>query len=395
MASIMRAASTLFAASVILGFGCGADQQNDLGDLSTGKGSGSGSGSGSGPTAAGGFRQVNLISDLKSEKATHFDRFLINPWGLASDGNSFWIANNGSGRLSIVDEHGMASRFTLTKGRINLGDGITAIVRNTSSSFAIHEHGNCGTAQMLVANEKGQIIAVNTDLSDHGQVVIDRSNVNASYKGLAIIDVRGVGMELLAADFHNGRIDVFDSNFTLLSEEGTGSKTTGTQAKLFFDKNIEKGMAPFNVMAIGDNVYITYGVQDAMKADAVKGVGKGRVDVFDTNGKLVKVLVDRGLLNAPWGIALAPDNFCNVTANKLIIGNFGDGTLLAVDPDSGRVIGQLADSNGEVLKIDGLWSLMFGDGMNVGQTNQLYFAAGIDDENHGLFGYLMSNDSKL
>ena len=48
-----------------------------------------------------------------------------------------------------------------------------------------------------------------------------------------------------------------------------------------------------------------------------------------------RVLLNRvakgGLLNSPWGIALAPDGFGNL-GGDLLIGNFGDGRINGLTP---------------------------------------------------------------
>jgi hypothetical protein len=38
--------------------------------------------------------------------------------------------------------------------------------------------------------------------------------------------------------------------------------------------------------------------------------------------------------------------------------------------------------------IDGLWGIGFGNGAGAGPTTTLFFAAGPDEETHGLFGRL-------
>lgn len=407
MAFISRAASALFAASVIFGVGCAADQQSSPSDI-TGKGSGSGQGSGSGSgTISAGFIETDLVSD-QAGRAKFQDPDMINAWGLARDQQAFWIADNGSGKLSVVDQTGAPSR-ELPKGlKPDLGPGITGVAINTSSSFQMHTQAGCGAAAVLVSNEKGQILGINNALSDRPLVLVDRSAEGAVYKGLAIINVTGVGMELLATDFHNGGIDVFDGNFNLISqpqqtgsgsgsgviENSSGSGST-TPKQMFFDANLEAGFAPFNVVAINDKVYVTYAKQDPNKQDDVAAAGAGRIDEFDLKGNLIRVIADGGLLDAPYGIALAPANFCSSTANKLLVGNFGDGTIVAIDDSSARphVLGQLLGKDGNALRIDGLWSLMFGDGQAVGQDNALYFTAGPDHEKHGLFGYLMAAEN--
>ena len=72
-------------------------------------------------------------------------------------------------------------------------------------------------------------------------------------------------------------------------------------------------------------------------------------------------------------------------SGQLIVGNFGDGTMLVMDPTSGAN-SQLLTVSGNPVVVDGLWGLSFGDDKNVGASSPLYFAAGPQDETHGVYG---------
>ena len=91
-------------------------------------------------------------------------------------------------------------------------------------------------------------------------------------------------------------------------------------------------------------------------------------------------------LNAPWGIALAPGDF-GPFSHRLLIGNFGDGTIHAFNAVSGKFEGTLLDPTGAPLWIDGLWALSFGgDSTNNGLATELFFTAGPNDESNGIYG---------
>ena len=155
----------------------------------------------------------------------------------------------------------------------------------------------------------------------------------------------------------------------------------------FSDPNIPNSYSIFNIQNIGGKLYVTYAQQSHKEPDEETDHGSGFVDVFDTSGHLLQRLIQGNHLRAPWGIALAPANFGDFS-NALIVGNFGDGQLHAFDPDSGKYLGEMKDENGKPIVIDGLWGITFGNGGNGGDKNALYFAAGIQDETHGLFGSL-------
>jgi uncharacterized protein (TIGR03118 family) len=88
-----------------------------------------------------------------------------------------------------------------------------------------------------------------------------------------------------------------------------------------------------------------------------------------------------------YGVALAPANFGRFSKD-LLVGNFGGGYINAFDPRTGAFLGTLMNSQQQAIHIDGLWALAFGGGGDSGQTNQLFFTAGIQKEQHGLFGMI-------
>jgi hypothetical protein len=205
----------------------------------------------------------------------------------------------------------------------------------------------------------------------------DNSGSGAIYKGLTIA-TDGNGRTLLyATDFHNGKIDVFDTSFTPV-DLGSGA---------FVDKKIPKGYAPFNVQELGGKIYVTYAKQDADAHDDAHGPHRGFVDVYNLDGSGGHRLVSGGALNSPWGLAIAPSSFGNL-AGALLVGNFGDGRINAYNATTGKSLGHLMDPDGEPIHIDGLWALKVGNGGTGGNANDLYFTAGLFDEAHGLFGSL-------
>jgi len=157
----------------------------------------------------------------------------------------------------------------------------------------------------------------------------------------------------------------------------------------FTDPTLPRGYAPFGIANLGGALYVTYALQDAQKHDDVAGPAHGFVDIFDTDGHLVRRLATRGRLNSPWGLALAPAQFGRFS-NDLLVGNFGDGRINAIDPATGEFLGQLHDTHNRAITIDGLWGLDFGNDANAGPSTTLFFTAGPNDESDGLFGSLVS-----
>jgi uncharacterized protein (TIGR03118 family) len=200
---------------------------------------------------------------------------------------------------------------------------------------------------------------------------------HAIYKGLALATT-SAGSFLYAADFHHGRIDVFDQGFGRVHLSGR-----------FRDHKLPRGYAPFNIQELGGRLYVAYAKQDADREDEVAGPGRGFVDVYSTSGHLLRRLVRRGQLNAPWGLAQAPASGFGRFSGDLLVGNFGDGRINAYDPRTGAFQGRLRHEDGSPIQIEGLWALRFGNGVT-GDPTTLLFTAGIDDEAHGLFGAIQA-----
>jgi hypothetical protein len=110
--------------------------------------------------------------------------------------------------------------------------------------------------------------------------------------------------------------------------------------------------------------------------------------VFSTDGVLEQRFASAGPLDSPWGITQAPSGFGAFSGDTLI-GNFGSGQIDAFNPTTGAFLGALTDGNGASITVNNLWGLSFGNGHESGSTNVLYFTAGINDEQDGLFGAIV------
>jgi uncharacterized protein (TIGR03118 family) len=304
----------------------------------------------------------NLVSDQVGV-ADHVDSNLVNAWGLASLATSpWWVADNGTNVSTLYTANGTPVPLV-----VSVPNAPTGLVGNAGAGFVV-----AGTpARFIFSTEEGRILAWNPALGTQAQDVAGQAG--AIYKGLAITADR-----LYATDFHNGRVDVFDSSFDYVPLPGA-----------FVDPGIPAGFAPFGIQEIGGAIFVSYAKQDADAEDDVQGQGLGFVDRFDTDGVFLGRVATRGQLNAPWGLALAPADFGRFSGD-LLVGNFGDGEINAYAQQSDGTydrVGALRGANRKPILIDGLWALQFGHGApNNGPTNTLFFTAGPDDESHGLFG---------
>ena len=321
------------------------------------------------------YTQRNLVSD-GFVAAEHTDADLVNAWGVAFNPFGFnWVANNGTGLSTLYDgdgnKAGLIVQIPTPSGPT--GGPATGIVFNANGSSATSFPVGGVGSKFLFATEDGVIAG--WPGGTQAMVAVDNSPSGAVYKGIAL-SAGGTTQLLYATDFHNARVDVFDNTFAPVVVPGA-----------FTDPKLPAGYSPFGIQAIGGNIFVTYGKQQAGSGDEADGPGLGVVDVYDPNGVFLSRVATRGALNAPWGIAMAPAGFGKFS-NTLLIGNFGDGTINAFDPNSYKPLGQLHGTDGKKIMIAGLWGIAFGNGLLDQPVNTLFFAAGPDDEAHGLYGRL-------
>jgi uncharacterized protein (TIGR03118 family) len=247
----------------------------------------------------------------------------------------------------------------------------TGIIADQNTSFG----GPSLFQPLIVVTEEGSIFAWGPDAQGDflPQATLERRRTSAVYTGVAMLNSAVAQPTLAVVDFNGGFIDTFLPGFTAVALPGS-----------FIDPTIPAGFAPFNIQTIGNQVFMTYALQDAAKHDPVPGAGNGAVSIFDLQGNFVKRFATGGALNAPWGVVKASANF-GPFSNDILIGNIGDGTINAFDPNSGHFVGVLLDGDGFPFAEVGLHGLAFrGDGF--GSPDTLYFTSQLSNEGDGLFG---------
>lgn len=317
-----------------------------------------------------GYNQINLVSDIPFP-GSRIDPNLENAWGIAVTPNGkFWINANHTGLSVIYDSAGnqVINPVTIpTVGNVP-GGAPSGIVFNPTSFFKLP---NGNVARFIFSGEDGIISAWEPSLGSSAMLVSDQSASESVYKGLELAQ-NGNDFFLYATNFKQKRIDVFDTSFTLVNSMS------------FSDPGIPQGYGPFNIKELNGQLFVTYAklkAPDFMDDDA--GPARGFVDIYSTGGDLVSRFASHGTLNSPWGIAAGHDSKLGPT---VLIGDFGDGRI-NVFRESGQFMGQLRDASNHVITIDGLWALFTSTTIpEVG--DRIYFSAGPNDENNGLFGYL-------
>jgi uncharacterized protein (TIGR03118 family) len=320
------------------------------------------------------------------------DPLLVNPWGISLTASSpFWVANNGTSTSQLIrGDVPSGAPVVLNSGMptVTIPGGLpTGTVANpVATEFVLP--GACASApcgaNFLFASITGNITGWDPNAPTAGSTtaVIAASQPGHVYTGLAYAN-NGVANFIYAADFANGRIDVFNTAFALQP----------LASFPFADPTIPTTMGntyhAFNIQAIGGSLYVAYAKVGAGGLDE-EGVGNGFVRRFNANGvRDLTFGINNGPLNSPWGITLAPATF-GIFGGALLVGNFGEGnpSIHAFNPTTGAFLGTLQDESGNGIEIDELWALTFGNGGAGGDVNTLYFAAGPGEEEHGLFGKL-------
>ena len=322
-----------------------------------------------------------LVTD-GSAPADFTDPNLLNGWGVAFNPNGpVWVAANGTGKSTLYDGTGKPQALVVTIPGVGGETGApTGIVFAGGNDFVVSMTTATGTvsgpARFIFATEDGTLAGWAPNVNVTTAITVPTPTTNANYKGLALSG-NGTTHLLYATDFRNNRVDVFDGTFKPVMKPGA-----------FMDPMLLRGYAPFGIQAILGDIYVTYAKQDpAGGDDEVAGPGFGFVDVYTADGELLGRLASRGVLNAPWGLALAPISFGDF-GGAILVGNFGDGTINAYAPRTGRFLGTLRDQSQRRIRVDGLWGIAFGNGVSAQKTNSLFYAAGPNDEENGTYGVI-------
>ena len=362
---------------------------------------------------------TNLVSNIAKLGGKVIDPNLKNAWGVAFTpaASPFWITDNAAGLSTLYEGDGTIFNITGTTPVVipcpppsTVGQGSncppsppptnaapTGMVWNptTNPKTAFLVPGTNLPASFIWATEDGTISAWTGGLTPANNAVLAVNNANvpnatlgAVYKGLAVgVNANGVSVNggtdfvlLFVTNFRAGTIEVYGP---APAGSTTGSYVPVTTDGNFTDADIPFGYAPFGIQNINGDLFVTYAKQNATKHDDDAGKGRGFVDVFDTDGHLLRRFASRGALNSPWGVARASQAFGRFSGD-ILVGNFGDGRINAFDSD-GNFLGQLRDTNGKPISIDGLWTLTLGGGAKSSQDT-MYFTAGPNSETDGLFG---------
>lgn len=317
---------------------------------------------------------VNLVTnDQSANPAGITDASLKNAWGV-SHGTSgpFWVSANGSGLSTLY------SVDPTTNTTTKLGLEVTIQGNGSVTGQAFNAGAGTGAFNddtFLFVSEDGTVSGWRSTLGTIAEI-LQSPSPNAVYTGSAFLSSGGHSY-LLSANFHSGNIDVL--------KEDVGAPDLGGK---FLDPNLPAGFAPYNVETIGNSIFVTYAKQGT-GGGVETGAGLGFVTQFGLDGTFLARVGTGGMLNAPWGLAIAPSAFSGI-GGDLLVGNFGDGTINIFDLDTNSFVGQLSDFHNNLIQIDGLRALILGNDASAGSSSKVYFSAGPNGGANGVFGVLQS-----
>lgn len=368
----MRRFFFLFAPLVLLAAGCGGGNRVN---------------------SANRYAQTNLVANRAEYNPQIVEPELQNAWGIslrpAGAGGHWWVTANATGKsIEYVGDVNGQPLFqdslkvvTVPNSGGAPGSPTGTVFNATGAGFVIDQAHPKGPihlpAKFFFATDAGVLTAWTErpnadgtmDRPTDSVIVWDRSAEGAAYFGMAISPAND---RLYLADFGpEPRVVVLNDRFEDIS--------AGRFANPF------PGFAPFNVQAVGNSIFVAYAQQE-VPAEEEHGIGKGKLAEFTPDGTLIAVWDDRSLLNAPWGVAKAPDAGFGLYSGKLLVSNFGNGTITVFDPQTRRAIDYLRTADGHPLQIDGIWDIKVGNGVSLGEADALYFAAGPNGETDGVFG---------
>jgi uncharacterized protein (TIGR03118 family) len=312
-----------------------------------------------------GFSQTNLVSDVPG-LAANTDPNLKNPWGVSFSATSpFWTSDQVTGLATLYNAAGTPQSLVVT-----IPPGATPPSGPTGTVFSGLAAGqfpvNGAPATFIFNTLNGTLLGWNGGTT----ATVEATTPGAIYTGLASASAGGSNFLYAANSAPGGHINVFNSAWAPTTLSGN-----------FTDPNLPAGLVPFNIQNISGNLYVTY----ASLGPGGTPMPGGIVSEFDANGNFIKRIATGGSLFAPWGIVLAPSSFGSFS-NDLLIGNFGNGEILAYDATTDMFLGTINGSNGQPLVNDFLWSLETRANVNGFDPNAVYFSAGINNQADGLFG---------
>jgi uncharacterized protein (TIGR03118 family) len=363
-----------------------------------------------------------LVSNDASQSPQILEPKLKNAWGIAirpaGAGGHFWVTGKNIS-FEYVGDVKSSNDLKLQKLYtdelkymdidIDKNANSTGTAFNGGKNFTITQNPNANSENQQPITAAAKFVFIADDGSLHAWT--ERKNYNidgslrstdwptSSIKILQEADASFFGLSF-NKDFSRLYIADFGADPQIRSYNKDYTPTPDLKFDQPFDSNNNKKVdageyAPFNIQYLQDkdkkgHLLVAYAQTSTdKKGKLIAGeekAGSGRLAEFDENGKLIRIFDHQGL-DAPWGMAYAPNNYGKYSGH-LLVANFGSGLISAYNPSTLKFAGFLQNNEqlGQNIKINGIWGLQFGNGVSLGDSNALYFSAGPNDEKNGIFG---------
>ncbi len=396
------------------------------------------------------FVVANLVASSADYKASITLPEMIGAWGVAirpaGAGGHFWVGAANSSWEFIGDVKKNADPALRVIGQDNLKrvtvpgtdaptpGAVTGVVYNGGSIDSVNflptgqvmpittgsaiTTGISGSARFMFVTDSGYIAAWGERRTDTGTILRNDGAAAQVYPpvGQAATGAYfGVAMKsdtwdkLWVADFGaDPKILQFNGNWEIEPTVGFANPfATGALMGAGPARRPKPGdPVPFNITTLGTRVFVSYaislpdavdatqfyaGEEDSLDPAAELASGnkpnRGKLVEYNLGGALVRIYNDDMRLNAPWGVEIAPAAFGSF-AGTVLVANFGGaGYVSAFSGTTGNFLGFLNKADGTPIAIEGIWSLQFGNGVSLGDSDALYFGAGPEGDNpSGLFG---------
>lgn len=327
-----------------------------------------------GPRRAVTLWKINSLVSNHINWAAHVDLDLINPWGIVIYNNQLFVACGSTDNITNYDLFGNKILATVSvRNSAHNSSFPTGIAINCGGGFTTSNGTISKSGLLLTATEHGTVHSYNPSIDAatlYSPIVLNQQLTGevSVFRGLAIAN-----NILYLANFFQGVIDVFDSNYNRL---------LGFH---FIDGDsvdpIPLDYGPTNIVHIGCFMYVLYARKDNnVTVQDLDGPGHGFISVFNLDGSWVKRFTSRGVLNSPWAMIPAPCE-CGFPPGSFLVGNNGDGRINVFDC-AGRYVGPMLSQTGLPLYIEGLWGLapLYTD------FSEIFFASAPDENVDGLIG---------
>jgi hypothetical protein len=164
----------------------------------------------------------------------------------------------------------------------------------------------------------------------------------------------------------------------------------------FTDPKLPSGYGPFGIQNINGQIYVAYAKQDADAEDEIAGQGRGIVDEFSADGQFVRRFAQHGQLNAPWGIALPrPTSAASAMRCSSVTSAMAASMRSTSSPANCWDLCAGRTTSGSSSMGSGGSHSETGNLARSQPQNVLFFAAGPNDEQDGLYGRIEASGRGL